>query len=254
MQDTTVYDLGEVESDSAPTLASVQSDRVATQAAPPRAAEARTAIRAESARTSFAPQAYAPPPASGFDFAGSLSLFAPGAGHLFQRQWSAGLFYLSSLAFLGVLGWAVLGTLDRVTGTLAVLELPRELGVWALGSLYVVAAILHLWNVLSCSASGGYRESSHPVLAGVASAVLPGWGQVLNGDTKRAALFVGGLWVIGAAWLLAAPSTHALLESLELHLPPALSLFSSAAVRWTLPAVIWSLAVYDAAASAAARR
>ncbi len=66
-------------------------------------------------------------------------------------------------------------------------------------------------------------------------------------------MFVSSLWVIGASWLLAMPQTHAVLESQGFYLPSALTVFSSTAVRWTAPAVVWALAVYDAASSAAGR-
>jgi len=45
-----------------------------------------------------------------------------------------------------------------------------------------------------------------------------------------------------------------LLASLDVYLPLGVRLFSSPGARWTAPAVIWTLAVYDAASSAAARR
>jgi hypothetical protein len=242
MQETTIYDLGEVGIDPTPARAEPSTRR------PPAPREA--------ARTTFTPVvAAAPAPYRGFGFAGSLSLFLPGAGQLARRQWTAGLFFISSLGFLVTLGWALLVTLGRLTETLAVLGHPRETGVWALGLLYLGAAVLHVWSVLSGASTADYGAGPpHPVLAGAASLLLPGWGQVLNGDHKRAALFLSSLWVIGAAWILAAPQTQQLLFSLDLYLPSGLMLFCSAAVRWTLPAVVWSLAVYDAAASAAGRR
>jgi hypothetical protein len=250
MEDTTIYDLGEVSADSAATRLAAST---AGAAAIPDGT-VRSAARVEAARTTFAPQAYASAEASGFDFAGTLSLFVPGAGHLVHRQWSAGLFFLSSLSFLAVLGWAIIGTIDRLTETLLVLGQPKEFGIWALCLIYVFAAVLHLWSVLSGNPAVAYRDAPPPVVAGIASLLFPGWGQILNGDTKRAALFVSSLWVIGAAWLLALPQTHAVLESQGFYLPSALTVFSSTAVRWTLPAVVWALAVYDAASSAAGRR
>ena len=239
MEDTTVYDLGDVGIDPKPSPAAAPGN----DPAPP----------VDVARTTFAPQAYAPPAESGFDLAGALSVLIPGAGHLIQRQWAAGLFFLSALGFLAAMGWAMIGTMDRLTETLAMLGQPRAFGVWTLAGIYVAAAILHLWNVLSCS-SADYRDAPHPVVSGAASLLVPGLGQMLNGDAKRAALFVASLWVIGASWILATPQARTLLESLGFYLPAGLSLFSSTAVRWTLPAVVWTLSVYDAASSAASRR
>jgi hypothetical protein len=44
------------------------------------------------------------------------------------------------------------------------------------------------------------------------------------------------------------------MDRMDLYLPDPVPLLYSAAVRWTTPAVIWTLAVYDAVASATTRR
>jgi hypothetical protein len=168
-----------------------------------------------------------------------------------------GLFFLSSLAFLGTLAWAIIVTLDRLSGTLTVLDLPAAAAVWSIGVIYVLAAVVYLANVVRPGPHWpelGYSDGVHPVLAGLASAIIPGWGQLLNGNRKRAAMFLGGLWVIAAAWVLATPAVATTMDRMDLYLPHPVPLFYSAAVRWTMPAVIWTLAVYDAAASAATRR
>ena len=59
---------------------------------------------------------------------------------------------------------------------------------------------------------------------------------------------------MAAAWILASTPARELLDSQGFYLPQVFELFASSAVRWTLPAVIWILAVYDAASSAAGRR
>ena len=60
-----------------------------------------------------------------------------------------------------------------------------------------------------------------------------------------------GLWVAAATWILASPETQSLLASIRMHLPAAVKPFTSPTVRWSLLAVIWALAVYDAAAERA---
>jgi len=157
------------------------------------------------------------------------------------------------LSFSAVLAWAVLGNMERIAGTLSVLGYPAEFAVWSLFVLYGFAALVHVTSV-----AGGHDAHDggalHPVVVGIASFLVPGWGQLLNGSIKRAAAFVISLWCIGATWLLAAPQTVALLDGQGLFLPEQLAWLTSAALRWTLPAVVWALAVYDAAAGAAARR
>jgi len=234
MNEGTVYDLGEVE--RAPAQAPS-----APHTAPPRP---RT-----SAPTTWRDAATARPAARGcFDYSGSLSLFVPGTGQLFRAEWAHGLFYLTAIGFLLTLGWAVVGTLDRLTETSVLLGHSRGTGLWVLGGIYATAAALHLINVATREPDSPSWGAAHPVAAGCASAVVPGWGQVINGRPRRAAIFLGGLWLIGASWLLVSPPAQEIYVALDVHLPRALQLFSSAPVRWTLPAVVWALSIYDAAA------
>ena len=199
-----------------------------------------------------APQTVAEPaakPPAGFDWRGSLSLFLPGSGRLLGGRTASGLFFICSLGFLVALGWAVLATIDRLSGTLEVLGYARAASVWALAVIYVAAATLHVANLLGAERTA-FAGRPHPAVAGIASLLVPGWGQVLNGDRIRAASFVGMLWVGAAAWILAAPQTAALFESLRLYMPDGIALLASPAVRWTVPPVVWALAVYDAVSSA----
>lgn len=244
-QEGQVYDLGEVETDTTHTRASrVSPPKIAHRSAGPGAAApaARTALRSVER-------------IGGFDLPGSLSLFVPGAGQMLRGQTTRGIFFLASIGFLATLGWAVLGTLDRLSGTLGILGYPAAAAAWALGLIYFTAGALYVANVLDAEPeAAGEGSAPHPLLAALASALLPGWGQVLNGDRARAALLLGSLWLVGVAWILVSPPAREVLGSLGLYLPGVLERLTSPAVRWTLPAVVWALAVYDAAATATNRR
>lgn len=230
-----VYNLGTLD----PTPAPPQPDAgmQPTKTMPLRTAVPRAVVRSKPA----------------FDPAGTLSLFVPGAGQLVRGDLAIGLFFLSSLAFMASLGWALVITLDRITATLRVLGFPGAPAVWALTSVFVVGGVLHMASVLGANPHVDTR-TPHPVVAGLASAIVPGWGQILNGSYKRACMFVGCLWMIAAMWIIASPVVQSSLESLRLFIPPEVMLFCSPAVRFTAPAVIWALSIYDAAASAAAAR
>ena len=233
------YDLGELESKSAPH---------ALEPAPyshrgPRTS-LRTALRGHTGKADL-----------GSVLPASLSLFLPGSGQIVQGKVTLGVFFLVLTAFIGTLGWAVLVALDRLTGTLSLLGYPPAAAVWTLGVLYVAAALVHIGNVLSTAPSSTDRGASpHPVLAGAASLILPGWGQILNGNRMRAVLFLGSLWFVAALWILALPPAGPLMESVGFHLPPALKVLSAPLVRRLAPALIWALAVYDSAVSATSRR
>jgi len=187
----------------------------------------------------------------------SLSLFLPGVSQIVRGQVSLGLFYLSSLAFLGSLTWAILNTLDRISPTLELLGLSMYVVFWTLVWVYLMLITVHLSGVWTAT-EGARPRARHPALSATASLIVPGWGQILNGDRLRALLFLGGLWIAAGFWIAAsAPVT----ELLNAHMPVVTSVEQMARMpmvlwtaRWTAPLLICSLAVYDAAASAVDHR
>lgn len=184
-------------------------------------------------------------------------LVIPGAGHLVRAEWLIGCFFLSGTALLFSLAWACIDSLSRSVETLRLFGHPPEFALWPIPLFYLFACLLHLSSVGSLESLHRRLEeggSVHPAVAGGASALLPGLGQVLNGDWRRAIAFAGLLWLVAAAWILSLESTVPLLADHGFYLPRGVRLFSSAAVRWTVPAILWILAVYDAASSAASRR
>jgi hypothetical protein len=249
MADQTVYDLGEMNLSRIPRFPRFPFGR--------RKAKPRDAGATE--RQAIASKATAHPDLNAYDAGlelfGSLALFVPGLGRIVRGDLPTGLFFISWFAFLGTLSWALLETMSRLAPTLSVLGYPRGGGVWALAGIFLFAAGLYAANVLlAVPREEQVKRAPHPLVSGCASAVLPGLGQIQNGDYRRAMMFLAGIWLSVAAWILVLPQTLQLLEELELYLPREALLFSSPTVRWTLPAVIWALAVYDAASSASSRR
>jgi TM2 domain-containing membrane protein YozV len=236
-RDEKIYDLGEVELDKPrPVFGGV--------AAAPRLAGSRRSARPE-------------PAGVGPGLAGSLSMFVPGLGQMISGEIGWGLFYLSGMGFCAATLWSLLGTLDSVVPTLRLLEVPPEFLILTVGSLATLAMALHLGAVLHAHTLAADREAqaaSHPIVAGLASLVIPGWGQLLAGHRRRAALFLGGMWLMGVAWFLVTPPGMRVLTRLSLGLPAALRDGWGPIVMLSAPLVLWVIAVYDAAAGAAAER
>jgi hypothetical protein len=246
-----VYDLGEVNDPTPP--AAVPADPPRREPLP--GFEPGSPFGAKTAKAVRPPRRPVEDPFQEprVEVAGSLALILPGAAALIRGEHGKGLFYLVWFGFLLTLAVSILGAIDRITPTLLVLEWPRGGGIWVLGMIYVAAGVLHVSSVRQALRDRGVGTPLPPTVTGLASAALPGWGQVLNRDGWRAAAFLAGLWTAGAAWILVSPATVELLDSQGLYLPDALVGFSSPIVRWTLPAVIWALAVYDATATAVNR-
>ena len=188
--------------------------------------------------------------------AGSLSMFVPGLGQMIAGEIAWGLFYLSGMGFCAASLWSVLVTLDRLVPTLRLLDVPPEVLVATVGLLALLAIALHLGAVLHAHAlAAGVAETvPHPIVAAIASLAIPGWGQLLAGHRRRAALFLGGVWLLGLAWLLVTPTGTHVLARLSLALLPAMRDGWGPVVMLSAPLVLWAIAVYDAAAGAAAER
>ncbi len=225
MQDeTAVYDLGEVQR-AAPAAREKTQIRIASGApASNRAAGATT--RPIDAMTD------------------SLELFLPGTGQMLRGRWSDGFAVFAGAGFLTAMAWAIWETLDRLAATMVALGYTPAFGVYALAMLYVCLAALHAGNVLYGTSRG--PERAHPAAAGIASALIPGWGQLINRQPAKAATFVAGLWAAGMIWLLASPWTTELFDTYGLAFRPGFDKLGAPAVLYTVPIVIWALSIYDA--------
>ena len=228
--DTAVYNLGEVE----PAAAAAQPQIRAAPVMPVTARATARAIAAPSTRPVDA-------------ITDSLELFVPGIGQLLRGRWSDGFSVLAGTGFLVALAWAIWETLDRVAATLTALGYTAAGGVYALAMIYVCLAGLHAGNVLYGTTRGS--ERAHPAVAGAASALIPGWGQLINRQPAKAAAFVAGLWIVGLAWLLGSPWVVALFDTYGLTFRPGFDVLSSQVVLWTVPIVLWALSIYDAVAT-----
>jgi hypothetical protein len=252
-QEETVYDLGEVQQREPRPVFSGPSGTplVAEQFEGPQAAPRSRRAPVPRAATRTA----APPVGSAL--AGSLSMFVPGLGQIIAGELAWGLFYLSGIGFCAATLWAVLDTLDRLVPTLRLLDVPTAVLTAAVGSLALLTMVLHLAAVLHAHALAGdegSRTAPHPIVAGIASLAFPGWGQLLSGHLRRAAVFLGGVWLLATAWLVVTPKGTQLLARLGLSLPSALRDGWGPVAMLAAPLVLWAIAVYDAAAGAAAER
>jgi TM2 domain-containing membrane protein YozV len=187
------------------------------------------------------------------DWTAVPSLVIPGASHMLRGEFAKALCLITMTGFTLTLAWAVYGTLDRLAPTLEVLGVPGAAAVWTLGALAFVLGCIHIGGVYA-GARSNYRSNTtvavHPAVAGTASAIIPGLGQLLNGDRGRAAFLLSGLWLVAASWILVTPWMTGILASQNLILPNWMTVVTSPVFRWTLPAVLWTMAIYDAATRA----
>jgi TM2 domain-containing membrane protein YozV len=194
--------------------------------------------------------------AVGPGLAGSLSMFVPGLGQMIAGETAWGLFYLSGIGFCAATIWAAMSTLDRLIPTLRLLNVPSTAVAVTIASLALFTMLLHLAAVLHAHAIGGDDRAHvpHPLVAGLASLLIPGWGQLLAGHRRRATLFLGGVWVLATAWLMVTPRGTQILAPLGLLLPGSVRDGWVTIALMAAPLALWAIAVYDAAAGAASER
>ncbi len=189
--------------------------------------------------------------------AGSLSLLLPGAGQLLMGETKKGVFFASAIAFLASLVWAIFATLDRLVPTLELLAVPTVLVVVGLGFAFACGCVAHVAGTLQAHGLGsraGRGTVPPPAVAGLASLLVPGWGQLLAGHRLRSALFLGALWVLAAAWIAVTPPGQ---RALSLAGVGALKPLRHDWAPFVLvggSALAWVVAIYDAIAGAHAER
>jgi TM2 domain-containing membrane protein YozV len=188
--------------------------------------------------------------------AASLSVVVPGSGQLAFGDGASGLLFLSLAGLAVSSAWAIVTTWDRLVPTLAVLEIPSWTATAALVAAFVLAAGAHLGSAVHAHAhrSTGRDAATHPIVAGLGSMLIPGWGQLLAGNRGRAGFFLGAFWLLGGAWLVVTPWVSARLAETGLGLPREILDGTGPVILLAATGVIWALAVYDAAAGAHSRR
>jgi TM2 domain-containing membrane protein YozV len=180
---------------------------------------------------------------------GSLSLIVPGTGQIVAGEGTWGLFFASAMGFVAALGWALLATLERLVPTLDLLGVPRIALVATFGALAACACALHVSAAVQAHSlrDHGDRARPHPALAAVASALVPGWGQILVGHRVRAALFLLAAWALGIVWLAVTPAVASTLDACGFPVPPALMDGWGPVVLVAVPIAVWAVGIYDAA-------
>lgn len=250
-QDHPVYDLGEVDVEttkgSFPPVFDTPRQRPFGSARPGPDGTRRYSLE-RSGRGSAGP---------GTALAGSLSMFLPGLGQLVTGEIESGLFYGTGFGLCAALSWALFRTLDSLLPTLELLDVPARAIAVVLIGLTLGAMSSHLASVLLAQGSGGAAFDGavpHPLVAGIASVIVPGWGQLLAGHRRRAALFLGAVWIFGIAWLAVTPGVATSLSRIGVTFAASFRDGWGPVTLLAAPLVVWVIAVYDAAAGAAVER
>ncbi|HEY3175424.1 MAG TPA: hypothetical protein VGK94_06630 [Candidatus Polarisedimenticolia bacterium] len=192
--------------------------------------------------------------------ASTISLFVCGAGQMYNGQGKLGVLLLLTQVLGLCFNWAVTQLWPGLV------ELGDIFGVNEWRLLLAIAAVDFLMIVMMLSSvhqayrraeaeSGGFQGIGNPVVAGLASLVLPGWGQLANAQPGKAmaflfSLFAGAFTVV----LLRLTPFLRLLEPIDVGHVLMPRVTAAAAAILGLAGVMWILSVYDAMLVAGFRR
>ena len=191
--------------------------------------------------------------------ASTMSLLLCGAGQVFNGQFKLGVLLLLVEAFFVIGHRALIGSWSSM------LALGELVGAGEAGLLVGVAvfdflmvlfipAVVYQAYQRAESEHGSYEGMRNSVLPGLASLLLPGWGQLLNAQIGKAVFFLfcmlSALWV--AAFFVYAPILSALSHSMG---EAAMQRAVSGGVGILIAAVLmWVLSIYDAVLVSSIRR
>ena len=188
-----------------------------------------------------------------------LAVLAPGLGHLYAGAWVTAVTLLSC-----VVGAAVAGRALLVRGAEGTIAGPLEPWVLcALGlALLITATVSFIRSVpsayraaASATPHGRPRWNPRPTVAALASVVVPGLGQVLNGQPIKGAVFMPSAPALVAACSLAAPgASTAKLVLKRFYFLDLFGLTCAVAAVGVVALIAWVVSVYDASLVAAQRR
>jgi hypothetical protein len=139
----------------------------------------------------------------------SLSLWVWGGGQFYNRQWQLGFFYLLAMVnfylFPAVImhDWTAIET-GLATLDISASEIMAVLGIFCLTGLmvWIINAVQAYYGVLFDEAIP-FEGVRNPLLPAACSLLIPGWGQFLNGQTKKGGCFLiaamAGLFAVAVA-------------------------------------------------------
>jgi len=193
--------------------------------------------------------------------AATLSMFICGLGQIYNRQAQLGvLYFLTEILFLAG-HWALIRTwpmMRDIAVAVGLTEAGFLLSVAAIDAIMVVFLLLNVWQAYrqaEVNDGGFFGGFDSPLLSGAASLLLPGWGQLINGQLSKALFFLSTTLITAhvVCFAMLTPVLGLIIErGLGTVSPHRLTAGVMALVIGG--AIMWILSVYDAVVVAGCRR
>jgi len=205
---------------------------------------------------------YAQPATSGTRalLASTLSLFICGAGQAYNGQGQVGALLFLTETLVVALNWSVCRMWPEVRAladVFGVTDLQIFLSVATLDFLVVFLAMAAVHQAYRQAErdDGPFGGKDNPILSGMASLIVPGWGQLVNGQPGKAVAFLFfGLTGIYTVVLLLFTPFLAMLNEVNAWRDLSAQLNTGVAAVLAASGVVWILSIYDAMLVAGFRR
>lgn len=187
----------------------------------------------------------------------SLSLIVCGAGQLYNRQTRLGILFLLTELLAVAIHWAVIDRWSSLSQVARLVGLEGDrlqvaaLCIESVLVLFILGQVFQAYHRAE-GLAGQPRPRPHPMLAGLASLLIPGWGQILNAQIGKALFFLGAALVGSAALIVSAPGAE--FSGLIADLLSGSRFLGGAAGIVTVSFASWMISVHDAVLVAGLRR
>jgi TM2 domain-containing membrane protein YozV len=137
----------------------------------------------------------------------SLSVLIWGGGQFYNRQWQLGVLYFLFMVNFYLFPAVILGYWEPITTGLRTLDVTASEILVTLGIFFVGGLLVWIINAVhayygAADEPAAFEGVKNPLLPAICSLLLPGWGQVLNGQARKGACFLlvamAGLFAIAA--------------------------------------------------------
>ncbi|HXC61652.1 MAG TPA: hypothetical protein VNV63_03175 [Nitrospiria bacterium] len=183
----------------------------------------------------------------------SLSLLFWGGGQIYNRQWGLGFLFILIMANVyGTLAIAILFW-DFITSSLKSVYITSFEVFAACGIFYLFGLIFwafnafHAYHKATQARTDPFQGIDNRLLPPLCSALIPGWGQFLNGQSKKGVFFLifamAGQFVLAAFLLIPLfwPALETDMDRLMLEKVLAIAVILSPLIL-----LMWGFSIYDA--------
>lgn len=185
--------------------------------------------------------------------AATLSMFLWGGGQIYNKDTKRGLYLLSAMAVFGLsfsmilINWGAVFTFLKGIGLTPMNIILMFFFLYALIMLLWYGNIIHAYLAVDRARNEPFNGTDHPVLSGIASTLIPGWGQILNGQFRKGMLYLF-LFFSGLFCLTFIISATALWPSIDLEYEKSAfeTVLLTILILVVIVSLLWLINIFDA--------